>query len=97
MKTLLLQNWTEYEREEGWGATQRPDGISLHFDTDDYKEYVKRHWAKYPDSHVPDYYTAPNPYNDPKRVQVTDELFTEVMQSEYGKRFYEIPEGIVKD
>lgn len=90
MKKLLLQQWIESERD--WG--QSPDGISLHHGYDDLKEYVRVHWDGYPDGRAPDYYTAPNPYADPKWVDVTDELYEEVMRSKHGKRFYRTPEGI---
>ena len=92
MKKLVLCNWTETER----GRRMRPDGVSLHFDEDDYEEFVKRYWDSMSDRGngiPPSIYSFPN--NNLMEVSVTDELFTETMQSEFGKRFYKTPEGIL--
>lgn len=92
MKSLVLQYWTETER--GWG--QRPDGISLHFNQEDRDQYIKDYWERQPDrinGRAPDEYTFPD--GDCVRVEVLDVLFTEVMQSEFGKRFYRRPVGII--
>jgi hypothetical protein len=59
MPVVICQPWMESEREPGWGVTQRPDGYSLHLTPGDHAEYVRRHWAKYPDGPAPNYYTGP--------------------------------------
>jgi hypothetical protein len=88
MKQLLMQPWLESER--GWGV--RPDGCSMHFNEADHRVFVDKYWDSMPDE-VPDEYSRPN--GNPYYVEVTDDLFNEVMISEYGKRFWRIPDGVL--
>lgn len=38
---VVVQEWIE--SESGWG--QRPDGISVHLDTESCKKYIEQYWA----------------------------------------------------
>jgi len=56
---LLLQQWEESEREEGWGVTVRPDGFSVHRTPAAWEAYMQAYWDVMPDKtdgRAPDIY-----------------------------------------
>lgn len=68
---LLLQQWEESEREEGWGVTVRPDGFSVHRTPAALDAYLKDYWQAMPDKEggrAPDLYSRPS--GDPVAVTV---------------------------
>lgn len=66
VKAVYRIDWTECER--GWGQK--------HYRHTDYdslaeaKAAIVKHWAGYPDGHVPDYYIRPS---EPYLVEVEEE------------------------
>jgi hypothetical protein len=71
---VLVQAWTETER--GWG--QRPDGFSIHFDSDQHVNYLVKfqNWQqeKY-GGVVPDEYDYPD--GDPFYAEIVNEFADE--------------------
>lgn len=60
---LLLQQWEESEREEGWGVTVRPDGYSVHRTPAAWEAYMQTCWEGMPDKtggRAPDIYSRPS-------------------------------------
>jgi hypothetical protein len=72
---IVFVGWTEYEREPGWGATQRYDGISIHLTNDDCASYKQQFLAKPENCQpvTPDYYERPS--DSPQVVDVEESLY----------------------
>lgn len=77
MKKVLQQDWVESER--GWG--KRPGGCSLHVGPEDRKLFVDKYWDGMP-RHIPSEY--PMPVGKPREVEVEDELYSKVRNSNNG-------------
>ena len=59
---LIIQQWEESEYEEGWGATVRPDGFSIHRSQDALSSFIQGYWDTTPDKvngRAPDRYSRP--------------------------------------
>jgi hypothetical protein len=80
-RDVVRQDWLESER--GWGC--RPDGYSLHRNSDDLAQFVREYWARMPNS-VPDEYSRP--CGDPAIVSVDVDVYDRVVNSKNGVRYY---------
>lgn len=76
---VIRKNWIESER--GWG--QKPDGYSLHLTEEDMKEFIREHWAEWPDK-VPDWYYGPDIMSSPRPFEVDEKTYNEIKESEHG-------------
>lgn len=59
---LIIQQWEESEREEGWGCTVRPDGFSIHRSPEALLAFIQGYWDAMPDKKngkAPDLYSRP--------------------------------------
>ena len=82
---VICQDWTEHEYESGWGASQRPDGVSLHLNKNNLGKYIDLKWNNRDKSLTPDLYESPSSnYN----VLVSQKLFDEISKEEFGLRMY---------
>jgi hypothetical protein len=84
---VICQSWTEYEFESGWGASQRPDGVSLHLDESNLQEYLDLNWNVRDLSKTPNYYMKPDDCGICK-VKVSEKLFNEILNAGSGLRMY---------
>ncbi len=84
MKTIVCQLWTE--SEAGWG--QRPDGYSLHLNNTQRLQYIKKYNDSLPprvNGQPPSVYSFAD--GNGYLVDVEDELFTKIEQSQNGCMF----------
>ena len=81
-KIAVIKTWTEYER--GW--RNRPDGVSIHLTKEDSEFYEKGYYDGMPDE-APDEYSQPS--GGLKAIKLTDELYNEIDESEFGIRVYQ--------
>ena len=70
-RVAYMQQWEESER--GWGI--RPDGGSVHIDSDDVKRYIEAYWARMP-NYVPEEYERP--VGDPFFVRIPLKMYKEL-------------------
>lgn len=77
MNIVFLDTWTE--SEAGWGY--RPDGVSLHKTELDYEFYINAYWKGMPVV-IPHEYSRPD--DNLKPVEVSDELYVKLLESEHG-------------
>ncbi len=86
---VICQDWTEHEFESGWGASQRPDAVSLHLNKNNLDKYVDLKWNNRDTSITPDLYESPGlKYN----VLVSQKLFDEISKENLGLRMYRCAE-----
>ena len=78
---VLRQDWVESER--GWGI--RPDGYSLHLNSEDLDKFVRQYWSRMPDQ-VPDEYSRPS--GEPVWVEVDGNKYLQVQESDCGEWFF---------
>ena len=80
----ILETWTE--SESGWG--QRPDGVSLHLNEGDYKDYVKNFWEG-------KFGPAPHEYSredgNTRVVYVSDDIYNKIKETKNGWRLWQNP------
>ena len=76
---VIRKNWIESER--GWG--QKPDGYSLHLTEQDLDQFVKEHWAEWPDE-IPDWYYGPDIMSSPRPFEVDEKTYNEIKKSKNG-------------
>lgn len=86
--SVLCQEWEESER--GWGC--RPDGVSIHFNEDDAKQFAKNFWKRQKEicgSSAPSEYTRES--GKPFWVYVTKHIYEELKNDHenngYGLRY----------
>lgn len=84
MDQAFVFTWTESER--GWGT--RPDGYSVHISAEEARQYVDRHWAKFPDGAAPDEYDRPDS-EKPFGVVLQDAAFARLLKEEKSIRLWE--------
>jgi len=82
-KVAIMETWTE--SEAGWGT--RPDGVSLHLTKEDYKSFTKEYWDSQDSVATPDEYSRED--GNPKVVNVSDELFNKLNESDNGIRVWQ--------
>lgn len=78
---IIKQDWEESER--GWGT--RPDGCTLHKTLADCKNYIDNYWEGMPEE-TPDEYDRP--CGKPYLVLTSSDLYTKVLASNLGLRFW---------
>lgn len=87
MFVLVRQEWEESER--GW---TRPDGFSYHLLSEHVTQFIKAYWDDMPDETPAEY---SRPCGEPKLVQVDEETYQKVQETELGlrtwKKLQEIP------
>ena len=76
------------ESEQGWGV--RPDGYSLHRNSEDAKAFVNEYWDRMPNN-VPEEYSRPVAFGMSIAhtiVSVEQVIYNTVIESKNGVRFY---------
>lgn len=81
MRVVRVQKWREFER--GWG--DRPDGCSLHLNSNDAELYIKSYWNSM-SSQTPDEYECP--VGELYFMFVTNDLYDKIEKSVNGIRLY---------
>jgi hypothetical protein len=80
-RLVICQLWTESEKEDSWGVTQRPDGYSLHSSAGEHLAHVHLHWSSRdtrPEAPVPALYSFPDGH--PYLARVPEELYERVVK-----------------
>lgn len=91
---VICQDWTEFEREEGWGCDQHYDGISIHLNQQAYSQYMDENWNNRDMTKVPDYYVAPT--GDTYKINIGAKLF-DLLNQKGDKTIRYFPTQIKKD
>ena len=85
MKQLVYKKWITSDE---WSGVE-DDGYSLHKSEDDLKRFIDAHWKKYSSNTPPPFYVAPDVYSTSRMVDVSDEIYEKVVESDCGLRFYD--------
>ena len=85
MKQLVYKKWITSDE---WSGVE-DNGYSLHKTEDDLKQFIAKHWEKYPSSTPPPFYSAPDIFSSTRIVSVTDDVYDQVAASDCGLRFYD--------
>lgn len=74
MKPVIALDWTEHEYEPGWGASQRPDGTSLHL-TNAHAAAFERKLSEHESYEL---YSRPA---SPKTIFIPDEVYARLEEA----------------